>query len=90
MREGDIVITHFLPTQKSVLELYKTALSNCWFVSDIEILIEERKPALCIHGHAHNSSDYMIGPTRVFCNPFGYQSKGQVNPRFDENLNISV
>jgi len=27
---------------------------------------------LWTHGHMHNASDYMIGETRVVCNPRGY------------------
>lgn len=90
VREGDIVVTHHLPSQKSVHEQYRGALSNCWYVSDVEILIEERKPALWVHGHTHVSLDYQIGPTRVVCNPFGYVSKGEFNHDFDENLIIEV
>jgi Icc-related predicted phosphoesterase len=90
MREGDIVVTHFAPSQQSVTPKFKEALSNCWFVSDIEPLIEERKPALVIHGHTHNSFDYMIGPTRVVCNPLGYLSRGEWNRDFDDNFTVSV
>ena len=89
MREGDIVVTHFLPTQKSVAQRFKGALSNCWFVSDVEQLIKERKPALVIHGHTHDSFDYMIGSTRILSNPFGYVPQA-LNQAFIENLNIEV
>lgn len=27
---------------------------------------------LWVHGHMHNASDYVIGDTRVVCNPKGY------------------
>jgi predicted phosphodiesterase len=27
---------------------------------------------LWVHGHMHNASDYMLGTTRVVCNPRGY------------------
>jgi Icc-related predicted phosphoesterase len=91
VREGDIVVTHFLPTRRSTPEKFRTALSNCFFVAaELEGFIEERKPALWIHGHTHTSCDYRIGPTRVVCNPFGYQSQGELNSDFDEGLTVSV
>ncbi len=90
VRERDIVMTHFLPTQQSVVQKFKGALSNCWFVVDQEPLIVERKPALWIHGHTHNSMDYWIGPTRIVCNPLGYLSKGELNSDFDEDFTVSV
>ena len=31
-----------------------------------------KPPKLWIHGHMHNRSDYMIGDTRIVCNPRGY------------------
>jgi predicted phosphodiesterase len=90
MREGDIVVTHILPCRQSVPAKYGRSVSNAFFLSDITPLIEDRKPALVIHGHTHMSNDYMIGPTRVVCNPFGYMTSGEVNDDFDENLNIDV
>lgn len=90
MREGDIVVTHFLPSQKSVVERFRGALSNCWFVVDVEHLIEERKPALWCHGHTHASMDYFIGPTRIVCNPLGYPTEGEMNRAFDENFTVEV
>jgi Icc-related predicted phosphoesterase len=90
MREGDIVVTHFLPTQQSVHRKFGASLNNCWFVHDIEPLIVERKPALWIHGHTHESMDYRIGSTRVVCNPFGYVTEGELNESFDENFTVEV
>jgi predicted phosphodiesterase len=90
LREGDIVVSHFLPSHQSVPAKFKTALSNCWFVTDVESLILERKPALWVHGHTHTSCDYQLGSTRVVCNPFGYVSQGERNDAFNENLNIDV
>ena len=53
-------------------------------------LIEERKPALWVHGHTHTSFNYTIGPTRVVCNPLGYQTAGELNVNFDENLTVEA
>jgi predicted phosphodiesterase len=45
---------------------------NPAFSSDLTALIEAYQPELWIHGHTHDSCDYLIGSTRVLCNPKGY------------------
>lgn len=72
VQEGDIVITHHLPSQKSVHPKYEGSPINCFFVCDIEELIKQRNPKVWIHGHTHESCDYVVNTTQVICNPFGY------------------
>lgn len=43
-----------------------------FFASNLDELMEQVGPALWIHGHLHNPSDYVVGRTRVVCNPRGY------------------
>jgi len=74
VKEGDIVITHMLPSEKSVASQYKGERSNAFFVADMEKLIISKSPALWIHGHTHNSFDYELDKTRIVCNPYGYPS----------------
>lgn len=88
LRQGDIVISHFLPSRCSVTETWRDRLNTGFFVTDVHALIEERKPALWMHGHTHESLDYRIGPTRVLCNPLGY--KKETNTRFDDALTVSI
>jgi len=57
------------------------------FVSDQSALIETYQPALWVHGHVHNSSDYRIGATRILRNPHGY---GSENPGFDGALVVEL
>lgn len=90
LREGDIVVTHYLPSWRSVHPKWAVESTNCFFVCDIEELIVDRKPALWVHGHTHESADYAIGPTRVVCNPFGYVDVNMLNGRFREDLIIEV
>jgi Icc-related predicted phosphoesterase len=42
------------------------------YASDLEDFIIETKPDLWIHGHVHEPFDYVIGKTRIICNPHGY------------------
>lgn len=89
LKEGDIVITHHAPSFMSVGAQYKTSPLNAFFVCDMEKLILERKPKLWIHGHMHDSKNYMIGETRVVCNPFGYACRDE-NPDFKERFIVTV
>jgi predicted phosphodiesterase len=75
LREGDIVVTHHLPSDRSTPEIYRGSPSQPWFVCDMELLIHARKPAVWIHGHTHTRCEYKIGDTRIICNPAGYPSE---------------
>lgn len=72
LQKDDVLITHHLPSDLSVHEQYKNDSLNRFFVCDISDLISERAPRLCIHGHSHMPTDYMIGSTRIVSNPLGY------------------
>jgi len=89
VRPGDVVVTHYLPSWKSVHPRWARESSNCFFVHDLEPLILERRPALWIHGHTHESMDYSLGQTRVVCNPFGYVP-APTNPSFDPGLVVEL
>jgi predicted phosphodiesterase len=88
LRQGDIVVTHHLPTFDSVHPWYARSVLNRFFVSDVKDLIVAREPALWIHGHTHQSMDYRIGPTRILCNPLGYPHEG--NQGFDPRLTVEL
>jgi len=90
LREGDIVITHFLPSPRSVSPRFQDppSINTGFFVTDVHALIEERKPALWFHGHTHDSFDYRIGPTRIVCNPMGYPHAP--NAKYSERLTITL
>ena len=72
VRPGDVVVTHYLPSQKSVHPKYQGSPLNPFFVCDVEDVILERQPVIWVHGHTHSSCTYTIGKTRVVCNPLGY------------------
>jgi hypothetical protein len=82
VRDGDVVVTHHLPSRRSVGPKYERDPLNVFFVCDQERLIEERRPALWVHGHTHDSLHYVLGATTVVCNPLGYPD--EENPSFDD------
>jgi Icc-related predicted phosphoesterase len=69
-----IVVGHHAPTPLSIDECYKyDTLMNGAFHSDLsEFIMDRPQITLWTHGHMHNPSDYMMGETRVVCNPRGY------------------
>jgi Icc-related predicted phosphoesterase len=77
LREGDVVMTHHLPSPRSVPEEYKHSELNPYFVCNVEDLIRERKPKLWVHGHTHGRCEYQIGETWIVCNPHGYPMERQ-------------
>lgn len=69
-----VVVTHHAPTPLSIAECYKKdRLMNGAFHSDLsEFIMDRPQIKLWTHGHMHNVSDYVVGETRVVCNPRGY------------------
>lgn len=69
-----IVVTHHAPMRESLAPRYAEDLVSAGFVNHLPTLV--RAPAsLWIHGHTHTSFDYVVGGTRVVCNPRGYFSR---------------
>jgi predicted phosphodiesterase len=89
LRPGDIVVSHHLPSQKSVAPRYAGHPLNPFFVCDLEALILERRPRLWLHGHTHNSVRTKLGETTLLCNPFGYASV-ELNPEFVDRLVVDI
>lgn len=85
-----VVVSHHLPTWESVAIQYTASPLNRFFVGDCEDLIKALQPKLWLHGHTHDSCDYVgqrfparvgdaptLGKTRVVCNPFGYNGENE-------------
>ena len=89
VRQGDVVVTHHLPSLESVSARFKAGPLNRFFVSPLDDLILERQPALWVHGHTHGSKDYPLGHTRVVCNPFGYLDH-ELNSGWDAAKRVEV
>lgn len=87
-----VVITHQAPCELSVAPEFKATrtvqLLNGAYYTDLSEMILDYEPALWIHGHMHSSFDYMLGKTRIICNPQGYKS--DPNHGFQKELIIEI
>lgn len=84
-----VVVTHHAPSSLSIHERYKQSPShlNACYASHLEMLMDGVN--LWVHGHTHDSFDYMLGETRVVCNPRGYAGS-ELNQDFNPALVIEV
>jgi len=86
-----VVITHHAPSRMSIHPRFTGSLLNACFVSDAERLIDGARARLWVHGHTHDSFDYLLNGTRVVCNPRGYAKDGaNENPLFDPNFLVEI
>lgn len=71
-----VVVGHHAPTPLSTHPRYKNDYTiNGAYSSDLsEFILERPQIRLWTHGHTHEPFDYMMGNTRVVCNPRGYHN----------------
>ena len=69
-----VVVGHHAPSHRSVKPRYELDYEiNGGYRSNLDwIMDQNRNIKLWIHGHTHHEFDYVIGDTRVVCNPRGY------------------
>ena len=86
-----VVVTHHLPSEKSVVARFKNNTLSACFASNLDDLLDGNKVQLWIHGHAHDCLDYELNGTRVACNPRGYVTyQNTENTLFNPNLVVEV
>jgi hypothetical protein len=92
-----VVVTHHLPSARSVAPEYAQDSLTPAFASHLDDLIPAAQ--LWLHGHTHDSFDYPVQtsnlPTRVVCNPRGYPrsaagSTVAENASFDPALILEI
>jgi predicted phosphodiesterase len=71
----DIIVTHHAPSYRSVSEQFVGEPFNNFFVSNLDEMIMRLSAKIWIHGHVHSHWDYMIGDTKILCNPLGYPNE---------------
>lgn len=94
--EPVVVITHHLPSYKSITHRWKNcSVIDSFASTDLDNLIYHPKVGMWIHGHTHDSLDYYDSNTRVICNPRGYTRvfRGFIsteNKKFNPHLVIDL
>jgi predicted phosphohydrolase len=76
VKEGDVLITHHLPSEACVSPRFRGDPLNRFFVGEIDTILRENKPAVSAFGHTHDPIDIKLFDTRVICNPLGYPREG--------------
>jgi predicted phosphodiesterase len=91
VRLGDVVVTHHLPSFRSVHPKFEHSPLNAFFVCEMEDVLTQQRPRYWVHGHTHAGVRYFVPPasvpTEVVCNPFGYRGE---NPTFDPGLTLTI
>ena len=82
-----VFLTHHAPCQASCEGFYGE--SNEFYANHYEYRLEQNGPDLIVHGHVHMKRDYVVGKTRVVCNPRGYKGHEEMtgfDPLFELEL----
>ena len=72
--EKFVVVGHHAPSKQSTHPKYQNDyLMNGGYSSDLsDFILDHPQIKVWTHGHTHDPFDYMIGSTRIVCNPRGY------------------
>ena len=87
-----VVCTHHAPSKASIKPRYANdTLMNGGYSSDLsELILDNPQIKVWTHGHTHDMFDYMIGSTRVICNPRGYKYYEERAEQFDPAFGFDV
>jgi Icc-related predicted phosphoesterase len=71
-----VVVGHHAPSTASTHPRYtdENIINYAYSTNLNNFILDRRQIKLWTHGHTHEPFDYMIGTTRVVCNPRGYDS----------------
>lgn len=83
-----ILVSHHLPHPRSIHRKYWGSALNPGFASDLSHLMGP-PVAAWIHGHTHESCNYVEQGTRILCNPRGY-GPFDLNAAFDPVLTFDI
>jgi hypothetical protein len=69
-----VVVGHHAPSRASTHSRYanEKIMNGAYSTNLDNWILDRRQIKLWTHGHTHHDFDYMIGTTRVVCNPRGY------------------
>jgi len=80
-----VLVTHMSPSRKSTNPRYKDDYHiNGGYSSELDdFIIDNPQIKAWTHGHTHDIFDYVIGQTRILCNPRGYMGYEVFSPKFN-------
>ena len=87
-----VIVTHHAPSELSVSPEYKLEqhMNGGYFSNMDNFIMANPNIAVWTHGHTHNTFDYMIGSTRVLCNPRGYKYYESRADEFDPEIGFEI
>jgi len=87
-----VVITHHAPSKASTKPRYlNDTIMNGAYSSDLsEMILDNPEIRVWTHGHTHDVFDYMIGETRIICNPRGYKGYEECAEYFDAGFGFDI
>jgi Icc-related predicted phosphoesterase len=83
-----VVVTHHVPSARSLGNHKPLDLVSAAYASRLDDLVARSRVALWVHGHIHQAADYVLGTTRVICNPRGYPEEPV--PGFNPSLVVGI
>jgi DNA repair exonuclease SbcCD nuclease subunit len=91
--EKFVVVGHHAPSKLSTHARYANEhIMNGAYSSDLsEFILDRPQIKLWTHGHTHHPFDYVLGETRIVCNPRGYEGDGySEDSGWDPNMVIEI
>lgn len=86
-----VVVGHHSPSKASTHPQYRDEyIGNGAYSSDLSnFILDHPQIKIWTHGHTHHPFDYMIGSTRIVCNPRGYEGY-EPDSGWDPNIVIEI
>lgn len=86
-----VIVGHHAPSKLSTKPRYQfDFIVNGAYSSDLsDLILDNPCIKLWTHGHTHSSFDYMLGSTRIVCNPRGYYNYEE-NDEFDSGKVVEI
>ena len=87
-----VVCTHHSPSKLSTHPHYADdTIMNGAYSSDLsDFILDNPEIKFWTHGHTHHNFDYMVGSTRIICNPRGYKGYEQQAENFDPTIGFDI
>jgi predicted phosphodiesterase len=75
-----VVVGHHSPSFLSCHPKYGNDrfMNSCYHSDLSDFILDHPQIKLWCHGHTHHAFDYLLGDTRIVCNPRGYESEQYV------------